>query len=71
MPKDLTKHSSITQGNDLIVIGGVTGLNNHDEAKSSSLYKLKCKNGTFEWSEMAEAQLKTPRSSFVASLIPF
>ena len=63
----LEGHLSLTQENDLIIIGGYseTGYSHY----SSLLYKFKCKNGSFEWSEM-RVQLKIPRSEFVASLIP-
>ena len=69
LPKTLLGHSSITQGTDLIIIGGEYAIDSIHSSYSSSLYKLKRKNGTFEWNEM-KAQLKIPRNFFVAFLIP-
>ena len=65
MPKTLGGHSSLTFGNDLIVLGGESNDNNY----SSSVFKLSCKNGIFNWEEL-DVKLQIPRRSFVASLIP-
>ena len=47
------------------MIGGISDSGGY----SKTLYKLKCQNGNFEWSEM-EVQLKTPRVYFVTSIVP-
>ena len=65
MPKTLAGHSSLTFGNDLIVLGGQL----NDDNYSSSVFKLSCKNGIFNWEEL-DVKLQIPRRSFVASLIP-
>ena len=59
-------HSSVTQGFNLIIIGGYSSLNYN---YSSNLYELTVENNQFKWREMDE-KLKTPRTDFVASLIP-
>ena len=73
LPRTLEGHSCVTQGADLIVISGgsATEANTAGEEYrvSSNLYKLKLKNGQFEWSIM-NVKLKIPRQQFVASLIP-
>ena len=67
LPKTLVGHSSLTLGNELIVLGGQS---NTDYLLSASVYKLSCDNGIFSnWIEM-EVELKTPRAWFVASFIP-
>ena len=67
LPKTLVGHSSLTLGNELIVLGGQS---NTDDLLSASVYKLSCDNGIFSnWIEM-EVELKTPRAWFVASFIP-
>ena len=68
LPKTLYGHSCVTQGNELIVIGGRsdTGLLDHI---SSDLFKLKLENSQLEWT-MMNVKLNTPRKYFVASLIP-
>ena len=67
LPKTLKGPSCVTQGNELIVIGGEssTGGNHY----SSDLFKLKLENSQYEWTTM-NAKLNTPRVWFVASLIP-
>ena len=65
LPKTLTYHSSLTQGNDLIVIGG----DSYTGGYSASIYKLTCISGIFQWEEM-EVKLQTARRLFVADLIP-
>ena len=65
LPKSINGHSSVTQGSNLIVIGG----EQYGEVYPSELYKLTLENKQFEWSEM-NVHLKTPREQFVASLIP-
>ena len=67
MPKPLAGHSSLTQGNDLIVLGGYSGGENG--TFSSSVFKLTCYNGQFEWKEL-KVKLQIPRRNFVASFIP-
>ena len=64
LPKALTAHSSVTQGNNLYIMGGYDGLQN-----SNSIYKLSCNNGQFTWEEM-DVKLLTARSFFVADFIP-
>ena len=68
LPKELYGHSCVTQGNELIVIGGQSppGGGKH---YSSDLIKLKLENSQYEWTTM-NAKLNTPRAWFVASLIP-
>ena len=62
-------HSSLTYGNDLIVLGGYTA-DLSGTHFSSSVFRLSCKNGQFsDWIEM-EVKLQRPRSSFLASFIP-
>ena len=68
MPKKLDGHSSVTQGSNLIVIGG--SVNGSDSRYSSDLYKLTVNNNQYRWSEM-DVKLKNPRKNFVASLIPY
>ena len=68
MPKKLEGHSSVTQGSNLIVIGG--SVNGSYSSYSSDLYKLTLENNQYRWSEM-NVKLKTPRKFFVASLIPY
>ena len=70
LPKTLYGHQCVTQGNEMIVIGGEydTGWMN-ERYPSSDLFKLKCKNGQFEWTTM-NVKLNLPRYFFVASLIP-
>ena len=55
----------------MIVIGGRSnsGIFQSSVHYSSDLFKLKLKNGQFEWTKM-NVQLNTPRDDFVASLIP-
>ena len=67
LPKKLEGHECVTQGNELIVIGGAfySGVWQH----SSDLFKLKLENSQFEWTTM-NVKLNTPRYHFVASLIP-
>ena len=65
----------MTQGDELIVIGGFSG--ETDELYySSDIFKLKLNSGFLniahkfkEWTTM-NVQLNTPRKDFVASLIP-
>ena len=65
LPKTLYGHECVTQGNEMIVIGGYSGGGHY----SSDLFKLTLENGQFEWTTMNE-KLNTPRRDFVASLIP-
>ena len=65
LSKTLYGHSCVTQGNEMIVIGGESDSGGY----SSDLFKLKCENGQFEWTTMT-IKLNTPRGFFVASLIP-
>ena len=65
LPKNLYGHECVTQGNEMIVIGGESD----SGVYSSDLFKLTLENGQFEWSTM-NVKLKTPRYRFVASLIP-
>ena len=67
LPKKLFGHECVTQGNEMIVIGGKFYSGGFHY--SSDLFKLKCENGQFEWTTL-DVKLKTPRTSFVASLIP-
>ena len=60
-------HSSVTQGFNLIVIGGRSTF--VESNSSANLYELTVENNQFKWREMDE-KLKTPRRNFVASLIP-
>ena len=66
LPKTLGATSSLTQGNDLIVVGGrsETGGSHY----SASIYKLTCNNGEFTWKEL-EVKLQTARRYFVADFI--
>ena len=66
LPKKLVGHSSVTQGSNLIVIGGAIFGGDY----SSDLYKLTVNNNQYRWSEM-DVKLKNPRRNFVASLIPY
>ena len=66
LPKKLYGHSCVTQGNELIVIGGGNG---GWPYYSSDLFKLKLENGQYEWTTM-NVKLNTSRAFFVASLIP-
>ena len=63
LPRNLYGHSSLSQGNDLIVLGGQAG------GFSASIFKLTCKNRQFTWEEM-DVKLKTARCYFVADFIP-
>ena len=67
LPKTLRRHSSLTRGNDLIVMGGhsSTGGSHY----SSLIYKLICISGQFTWEEM-DVKLQTARIWFVADFIP-
>ena len=65
LPRKLEGHSSVTQGSNLIVIGGAPSNNDY----LSDLYKLTLNNNQYSWSEM-DVKLKIPRREFVASLIP-
>jgi hypothetical protein len=53
-------------GQGVILMGGSEGRNFHYQ---SSIYKLICDQLSCKWSEM-EQQLKIPRNSLVAMLIP-
>ena len=67
LPQALYEHSSVTRGNELILLGGGS---NKKFGESSSVYKMSCNNGQFsKWTEM-DVQLKIARSEFVASFIP-
>ena len=65
LPKTLVYHSSLTQDNDLIVVGGYSSTGGH----SSSIFKLTCNNVQFTWEEM-DVKLQTARDLFVADFIP-
>ena len=65
MPKTLVGHSSLTQGNDLIIVGGLSTSRTY----SASIYKLRCENRKFTWEEL-EVKLQTARYDFVADFIP-
>ena len=67
LPKALWGHSCVTQGNELIVIGGESNTGGYHI--SSDIIKLKLENSQYEWATM-NVKLKTPRKYFVASLIP-
>ena len=67
LPKTLTGHSCVTQGNELIVIGGHS--NSGGYHFSSDLFKLKLENSQFKWTKM-NVKLNIPRIGFVASLFP-
>ena len=67
LPKKLSGHSSLTQGNNLIVVGGRSIIGGGD--KSSSIYKLTCISGKFSWEEL-DVKLQTARNVFVADFIP-
>ena len=67
LPKKLYSHSCVTQGNELIVIGGES--NTGGNHLSSDIIKLKLENSQYEWTTM-NVKLNTPRYIFVASLIP-
>ena len=67
MPKTLYGHSSLTQGNDLIVVGGRSDTGGYHY--SDSIYQLSCNNGQFTWEEMNE-KLQTARYWFVADFVP-
>ena len=67
LPKALRGHSSLSHGNDLIVLGGQSDTGGVHY--SSSIYKLTCMSGQFTWEEM-DVKLKTARNRFVADFIP-
>ena len=67
MPKKLKVHLSLTQGNNLIVLGGRSSTGG--DHYSTSIYKLTCMSGQFTWEEM-DVKLKTGRMDFVADFIP-
>ena len=67
LPKTLFGHECVTQGDQLIVIGGYSDTGG--EHYSFDLFKLKLENSQFEWTTM-NVKLNTPRINFVASLIP-
>ena len=66
LQKTLRSHSCVTQGNELIVIGGYSP---GSPGYSTDLFKLKLENSEFEWT-MMNVKLNAPRKYFVASLIP-
>jgi len=65
LPKSLYGHSSLSQGKDLIIVGGF----HYPVGYSSSIYKLTCMSGQFTWEEM-DMKLQTARRNFVADFIP-
>ena len=67
MPTPLAGHSSLTHGNNLLVLGG--GFGGFDHLLSASIFKLTCSFGEFTWEEMEE-KLQTARKDFVADFIP-
>ena len=67
LPKTLARHSSLSLGNDLIVVGGYSSSDGYHY--SSSIYKLTCMSGQFTWEEM-DMKLQTARDQFVADFIP-
>ena len=68
LPTTLEDHSSLSLGNDLIVLGGNTRNNGHDHY-SAYVFKLSCHNEQFVWTKL-DVQLQTPRAGFVASFTP-
>ena len=64
LPKPLMGHSSLSQGNHLIIMGGRSFYDYSD-----SIYKLTCISGQFAWEEM-DVKLQTGRNLFVADFIP-
>ena len=66
LPKKLYGHECVTQGNEMIIIGGTCGPCGN--TLPPDLLKLKLENGQFEWTTMT-VKLNTPRRFFVASLI--
>ena len=69
LPKTLSGHSSLSQGNDLIVLGGNSYSSTGEKQYSSLIFKLTCNNRQFTWKEM-DVKLKTARRYFVADFIP-
>ena len=71
LPKPLKGHSSLSLGQDLIVLGGEYDLHPPlgDVRYSYSIFKLSCSDGQFHWEELDE-KLQTARYSFVADFIP-
>ena len=67
LPKALVGHSSLSQGNNLLIIGGQFYSN--EGQYYDSISKLSCNNGQFTWEEM-NVKLKTARNWFVADFIP-
>ena len=67
MPKTLSGHSSLSQENDLIIVGGISETGGYHY--SASIYKLTCISGNFTWEEM-DVKLQTARYRFVADFIP-
>ena len=68
LPKTLAGHSSLTQGNDLIVVGGSTSTG-YTGDYSASIFKLSCISKKFSWEEL-DVKLQTEREYFVADFIP-
>ena len=65
MPKTLAGHSILSQGNDLIVVGGSASFGGN----SASIFKLTCISRKFTWKEM-DVKLQIARDEFVADFIP-
>ena len=64
LPKEQCQHQSVTHGNDMIAIAGSS-----QSTALTDLHKLTLQNKQFQWTTM-NVQLNTPRSRFVAFLIP-
>ena len=69
LPKPLMGHSSLSQGNHLIIVGGRSSALISNGYLSNSIYKLTLISGQFTWEEM-DVKLQTARNLFVADFIP-
>ena len=70
LPKTLYGHSSLTKGNNLYILGGLSSSGEWSESSYQlSIYQLSCTNGEFTWEEMNE-KLQTARYWFVADFVP-
>ena len=71
LTKAMAGHSIVALENDLVIIGGLKYADDDylHHLYLSTLYKMNCKKGTCESSEM-EVRLNKPRAHFVSSLIP-
>ena len=68
LPKPLYGHSSLSQGNNLYIVGGLSS-SIYGYQYSNSIYQLSCNNGEFTWDEIKE-KLQTAREYFVADFAP-